>query len=192
MPTATCNLPPADWVALHARLLASHELRCLLKRNPVELARRLNLGVNALPGLNALDVEALEMQAQGLVEKRWHEVRKLLPQTAANLGSEGPAMFATYAEGHWPEGHRRHLLDAAAFGRHLGSTHSALLVESEVERIGFMAGGARCGLRFHLRLTNGNSFGPGLQILWRNPEIREFVWFLALGQRLNKRVHVAS
>ena len=66
-------------------------------------------------GLARLDPVGLTHQAETLLQKRWHEVTKLLPSTIAELGSEAEELFRYLALKSWPEGHRRHALDAADF-----------------------------------------------------------------------------
>jgi hypothetical protein len=154
---------PSDAATVLGRLLADPAARAMLRRDPLLAAGALD----ADPALlESLDLDGLEEQARGLVEKRFHEVAKLLPWTVAGLGPEAPAVFARHAAAFWPEGHRRHALDAESFARFLES-RSLPLCRSEVNRLRFGMGGSRFGIRWVSdALVEGRS-RRALQILYR-------------------------
>jgi hypothetical protein len=178
----TINLRPADWVTLHARLLASRELRRLLRQDQAGLARWLDWPPNELQTFARLNPDDLDRQARGLVEKRWHEVRRLIPRTVRRLGPEGKQLFEIYADTHWPEGHRRHLLDARMFLEQLRQNDNQLPDAAEAARIRFSANACPLAIHFHKRLGCGVRSGPGIQVLWRRGGVHERGIFLVLPQ----------
>jgi hypothetical protein len=173
------NLSPAEWVQLHARLLASREMRSLLRHDRVELARRLHLRASETDAIASLDPDGIDRQARGLVDKRWQETAKLMPRTVRRLGSEGKSIFEIYADTYWPEGHRRHLLDASAFLDYMRRCGNLPADAEECARIHFFAGSARLAIRFHKRLGHGSQSGPGVQFLWRRGRVFERFLYLA-------------
>jgi hypothetical protein len=102
-----------------ALLLASTRRRALLRSDPAALQAEVGCSESTLNWLAGLDPGELQAQAAGLVGKRRSEVCRLLPRTTAALGADAELLFAQYAEGRWPEGHRRHLDDAAGFCEYL-------------------------------------------------------------------------
>lgn len=69
--------------------------------------------------LLALNHEDLAQQADGLISKRFYEVRQFIPMTLKALPMRGRKLFFKFADDYWPEGHQRHLLDALGFARFL-------------------------------------------------------------------------
>jgi len=126
----------ADLTIALGRLLSDAALRETLRRDP-EAASAL-LGINA-ETLRELDPDGLEQQARGLIDKRFHEVAKRLPRTFAGLDVRSPGVFREYASGVWPEGHDRHLQDAAAFGAFL-ERRGLPVCRSELNRVRFACG----------------------------------------------------
>ncbi|GAC1450844.1 MAG: hypothetical protein PVSMB8_10120 [Vulcanimicrobiaceae bacterium] len=89
--------------------------------------------------LAALEPRYVEYVARSLVEKRLHEVRRLLPHAAREPGFA--ARFRTFARDHACGGAGRHRADALAFARVLETTSS----QARVDRLDLQA---RCGGRF--------------------------------------------
>lgn len=98
-----------------ATLLSDRDLREQFRNSPQAIAEHLGLAGAELELVARLDPAGLEQQAETLLNKRWHEVQKLLPMTLSSLGSEAAELYRFYAQQQWPQGHRRHLLDAAGF-----------------------------------------------------------------------------
>jgi hypothetical protein len=65
--------------------------------------------------LAALNPDALQAQADTLLNKRLHELNNLLPRTIGMLGPEGRSYILRFASDYWPTGHLRHLEDAWRF-----------------------------------------------------------------------------
>jgi hypothetical protein len=150
-----------------ARLLVDEELR----RDPVAAAERLGI-----PELARLDPAQLEAQARTLLRKRFHEVRKLVPQTIANLGPQAACRFEEFAHGFWPTGHRRHLQDALRFCEALGSQAN----RAETHRVRFALGPGRMALYVVSDLLLLGRRRRALQILFRGRRIREWAVFFRL------------
>ena len=96
-------------------MLQDPGLRAAFRSDPRETAGRLGLAAHDLDAFLDLNADQLDRQAFALVAKRWHEVVRLAPNTVGNLGDEGPQLFRFHAQSYWPDGHRRHLLDARRF-----------------------------------------------------------------------------
>ncbi len=148
-------MPSPKFATVLARLLAHPELRAAFRRDPAAIAGE----------FASLDPEALDRQAELLVEKRRHEVSKLLPRTFQALGPSVKSTFAAHASRFWPEGHRRHLADAVAFGRFLRG-HPALR-RSEWNRVRFELEGGRWALRLVPDARVRGRERAALQVLWR-------------------------
>lgn len=108
----------ADVVSALAHLLSDQVLRERFIAEPRHVAMKLGLQGRDLEVVCKLDALDLERQATTLLKKRWHEVSKLIPRTIAGL-EDGYSVFKYYAREHWPEGHRKHVEDAAGFLRFL-------------------------------------------------------------------------
>ena len=108
-----------DWVTAQTMLLTDRGLRDSFRLHPETVARELKVGRSEVKWFVLLNPDQLEAQAHTLLQKRFHEVGKLLPGTFAALAEEAWGLFADYSTTYWPEGHRRHLLDAAQFAQHL-------------------------------------------------------------------------
>lgn len=96
-------------------LLAKPRLRKTLAEDPTALQEELQLDGMTLAFLRGLDSKSLESQADCLVNKRFYEVRRIIPRTVKSLGKNDRGAFRTYAVENWPVSHKRHLLDAEAF-----------------------------------------------------------------------------
>src|SRR5579863_4742358 len=107
---------PVDLTTALGRLLADPALRAELRRDPETVARTLDADVGAL---RDLEVGDLDEQARTLIEKRFGEVSRRSPLTVSLLGARARALFWEHAISFWPEGHRRHSEDAAAFVHYL-------------------------------------------------------------------------
>jgi hypothetical protein len=166
---------PADAVTVLGRLLADSALRAELRRDPEALARTLD----ADPAeLRALDPAGLEAQAETLLEKRFHEAGKLLPATMAGLGELAKPLFREHAEGIWPQGHRRHAEDAAAFGRFL-EERKLPRCRSELKRLCFTLGPENWSISFVPDAWAGGRRRAALQILCRRPSgVRSLALYL--------------
>jgi hypothetical protein len=85
------------------------------KDQPTNAATMINLDADYVAMFIQLDVSQIEDQAATLLNKRWNEVRSLIPKTVQHLDEEGRDLFMFYANQNWPEGHLRHPLDAYQF-----------------------------------------------------------------------------
>jgi len=166
----------ADLTTALGALLADRSLREALRRDRSEAARRLQVSEADLGGI---DPEVLELQAEALIEKRRHEVSKRLPRTMTLLGDRASGLFREYAEGFWPEGHRRHGVDAARFGGILAE-RGLPLCQSEWNRERFHAGTAPLSIRYARDAWAGGRPRPSLELFVRvGGTVRS--WALYLG-----------
>ncbi len=156
-----------DLTTALTRLLSDRGLRQAYQRDPEGVARTLSVDKCALAPFVALDPDALETQAQLLVNKRFFEAQRIIPQTFALLGTEARTFFWAYAETQWPEGHTRHMQDAVAFYRYLLPLVRSKVNRSELNRLRFVLEGKQ--IRIHLLdLTIQGWQKSALQILYRN------------------------
>ena len=96
-------------------LLSSHAERQLFVDNPALFQAKHDLMQADLHTLKQMDMIEVERQARELVVKRQREVTKLMPKTLRSQQEK----FRAFAETQWPQGHKRHVLDAEAFIRYL-------------------------------------------------------------------------
>ena len=162
---------PADLTTVLGRLLSDPHLRAEWRRDPEAAAR----GLDVDPA--AIDVDGLEHQAETLVEKRFHEVAKLLPRTMAALGGDAARLFREHAARFWHEGHRRHGEDASAFGRWLADRrlpHSP----AELHRLRFLLAGRRFSAAFVPDAWVGGRSRRALHVLYRRRDaVRSFALY---------------
>lgn len=172
-------------IEAQTRLLSDRKLRERFAKVPAVVARALGVVESEVAALCGLNVEQLNHQAQVLVSKRMHEVRKLLPSTCGNLGAEFEPVFLRYAETNWPKGHRRHLIDAVGFLESLGAGSPPAVCAVEKFRLRFLASGRRFGIA---RNCSRNALIM-LTVFWRwRGEPRE--WTLSFGERREKAIEV--
>ena len=124
-----------DLVTAIGKLLSDRELRAQFARDPADAAQQFGLSAHDARSLAAVELADLERQAEGLIAKRLHEVRKLLPETMQSLGDEGAELFRYYALTIWPTGHRRHALDADGFLRFLAQNKIAQAPANERKQV---------------------------------------------------------
>ena len=147
-----------------ARLLSDRTLRSAFAADPARVAAGFSLPEADTRLLSAMDVIALEQQAQALLDKRAGEVRRLVPRTWARLGPGAAGRFDDNASAYWPAGHLRHPQDALAFLRFLsrhGLPHDRvehLRLEARLSRRRHRLGIVREGVRWKL---------PALYVTWR-------------------------
>ncbi|MAQ90284.1 MAG: hypothetical protein CMM03_10550 [Rhodopirellula sp.] len=103
---------------LFEMLLANSVCRTELKKNRDDFTRKHRLEQDAISFLNQLDLEELETQATALINKRYSETLSHIPNTARANG-DLKQEFAQFAVDYWPNGHKRHRLDAIQFLCHL-------------------------------------------------------------------------
>lgn len=108
-------MAPIDFTSAFARLLCDAALREAFARDPVETSARLGVDEPGRSSFLALNPADLEAQANALLEKRFHEVSRLIPDTMTRLGSGARERFGAFAKISWPTGHQRHLIDALRF-----------------------------------------------------------------------------
>jgi hypothetical protein len=158
-------------------LLSDRNLRETLRRNSGQAARQLQVPES---DLRALDPEALEIQAESLIEKRRNEVAKRLPRTMALLGHRASGLFRDYAGDSWPEGHRRHLLDAARFGSFL-TDRKLPLCRSEWNRVRFTAGTSLFSIAFAHDVRIGCRSRGAVEVFYRfRGTVRSCAFYLGL------------
>ena len=126
-----------DFTTALARLLSDPVVREAYATDRRRTARRLSVRDADLDAFVSLDVADLMEQAEGLLRKRFHEAKRLLPSTLAQLGPQARAHFHAYATARWPEGHRRHLDDAESFCRYLTERGVSGVCPAEWNRMRF-------------------------------------------------------
>lgn len=104
-----------DLTTAIGQLLSDASLRDEFRNCPNSVADQIDLRSDHVAMFVELDIEQIENQAATLLSKRWNEVRQLIPATVSDLGDEAKDLFMFYANQNWPEGHRRHPLDAFQF-----------------------------------------------------------------------------
>ena len=106
---------PTGLVDAIAQVLSSVELREQFELSPEVVADQLAVATEDRQAFVELDAEQLKRQSNTLLNKRWHEVRRLVPLTIELLDEQAGDVFRFYATNDWPIGHRRHPADAFRF-----------------------------------------------------------------------------
>ena len=118
-----------------AKLLSSHDLRSQFEQAPALVAQQIGISSEDFEAFVALSPDQLDRQANTLLNKRWHEVRRLVPLTIDSLGREAVEVFRFYATNDWPIGHRRHPVDAFRFLQFLMANRIAEPNKMELKRM---------------------------------------------------------
>ena len=130
-------MKPHGFVDIFARLLSDAELRRRFISDRTSTLTEFGLDETDAQLLCRISDDQLEQQARGLLLKRQSEVADKIPQTWKRLGQDARQLFQTYAQqSPWPEGHRKHLLDAVAFCRFLKRQRDLLQVGQPVSNQG--------------------------------------------------------
>ena len=172
---------PLDWVTAQTRLLVDPNLRAQFRSNPEQVARDLALSPVQSALFVRLSPAQLDSQARALIDKRYHETRKLLPRTAELMGKAMRPAFIEHALDYWPTGHQRHLHDACKFARSLQIERPEFVFLPEVNWLQHLASPARLRLRcVRFRSPDRKSFF-GVQTLIRFAgKPRQFLFGLAM------------
>ena len=163
-----------------AHLLSEAALREAYRQDRWQAARRLSIRKSDLGAFLAIDPVALEKQAQALLNKRFHEVSRLLPETFSRLGQETRGFFATYAKTLWPRGYTRHLQDAYAFCQYLHDQGVRGVSRAEFNRLAFILDRRRLAVHLVSDLRAKGRLRRALQILYRGRDRcpRQFALYL--------------
>lgn len=96
------------------------------------------------------------------------------------LGAWAPGLFRDYADRSWPEGHRRHVRDAADFGGFL-ATRQRPLCRSEWNRARFSAGTSALWVGYARDVWIGGRARGALELFlrWRG-SVRSVAIYLGL------------
>lgn len=124
-----------DFVTALARLLSNATLRAKFIVAPNSVADELNVASLDRSAFVALDPSELEEQATVMINKRWHEVERLIPKTVEGLGTSAQDMFRFFANQDWPTGHRRHPEDALRFIQFIEANKLAKPNQKELARL---------------------------------------------------------
>jgi len=174
------HLSDSDLTTALARLLSDPDLRAAFRQDRKQAAAQLALHSVDLDTFLGLDEAAIDEQALGLLDKRFHEVSRLIPQTMRGIGDRCRPIFRNYASRHWPTGHRRHLIDAIEFCRHLRERGPWTVFRSEVNWLRFVVYQRRLSIHFVPNIMINGKPRRGVQILYRNRFGRACQLFLFL------------
>ena len=171
---------PLDGTTVLGRLLSDRVLRQDFGRNPTAVLDVLGVRTIDRAVLLRLDAHDLEVQADGLIDKRLHAVVSLLPHLKASLGEQVRATFEEYADScQWPTGLRRYERDSAAFAAYVAGRKPGMVNQAELNRVRFLAEGRRW--RLHLTTDALAGRWPALQWLFRRRgEPRQYLVYLGL------------
>jgi hypothetical protein len=170
-----------DFVTVMGRLLCDPSARQRFVADRQRYLSELELDSAAREALLSVDTTALERQAAVLLNKRRHEVRKLLPETMARLGNRATAVFDDFASSNWPTSHRRHVEDAVAFGDHLARRQPHAVARAEINRLAFLLSRRRFAVAWLTDYAIYSRHHFALQLLIRKqsrPVPVEHIWFL--------------
>ena len=108
------------------RLYTDSEFRESFFADPFSSMVTYNLTANDLEHLKQLSQQHVSSFAESLVQKRLHEVKRLLPLTSKLLAEECKPLFLKFAQQYVPGGIKKHHQDACAFAQWLPSAWSEL------------------------------------------------------------------
>jgi hypothetical protein len=129
-----------DAVRAMGLLLRDRELRLRFENDRKAIIKELNIAPGQRSYVFGLDLRQLDAQAESLIRKRRAEVAHLVPKTWFRLGSEAHLQFRQYVDhSPWPEGHRRHLVDASMFCQFLRNNTASEYLRSEHHWVSFLA-----------------------------------------------------
>jgi len=163
------------------RLLSDAEFRLQFFGDRAQAIQRLGVDDATATLLMRLDRSAIERQAKSLISKRCHQVRKSLPITAEKLASDFDQLFQAFAETFWPTGHRRHIIDAVHFCRHLRLLRPECVCSQEHRALEFVLSGRRIAVRLFNGAEINNRRRCGVQLQLKLPSQAmpvEYVWSL--------------
>ena len=120
---------------LLADVLANPTIRKELVGNPQNLFERYELSVGQKQSLLSIVPEEIQQQAITLIDKRWHEINKLIPKTISFNPTEIQELFRFFATKFWPTGYRRHQIDAMKFIAFLEDNSIAVADPTEKKRL---------------------------------------------------------
>ena len=164
-----------------AKLLSDPRWLEAYKSDRRNTARQLDLADSDLNAFLSLNENLLTQQAASLLNKRFHEVSQIACFTVRMLGQRARALFTEFAPSSWPEGHRRHLADAAEFCRYLKRTRQDFC-RAELNYLEFLLSKRRLSVRLVRDFYVHNRPRFAVQVLYRkNSEPRQFVWFSRYG-----------
>jgi hypothetical protein len=166
-----------------ARLLADTELWRAFVGDPDRVANQLPIRDADRDAFLSLNVEELERQAKTLVDKRLHEVGRIIPRSMQRLGCRASSEFYRYANQNWPTGHKRQFDDALAFSDFLitsGNRHNVCHSERNWLRFGISQ--RRFALHLVSDLLVGKKQRRAIQFLYRHNDgtPRQFAIYLSL------------
>jgi hypothetical protein len=124
-----------DLTTALGRLLSDVALRSAYLRDRAGTARTMEIRECDIAQFLSLSGDELERQALALVQKRFHEVARLLPRTFNQLGKKAEHLFHEYSTAYWPRGHHRHFEDAVQFRDFLRTNGHRGLNQAEYNEI---------------------------------------------------------
>lgn len=166
-----------DAVSVLGRLLKDRMLRMRFADDRKSVIHELGITESDTGFFHGLDLRQLDSQADSLIRKRAAEVARLIPSTWACLGSghEIPSEFRQYVnEADWPEGHRRHLIDATQFCQFLHERSAAEYLASEHHWVAFQAGNQRFSFRLLKDICVSGEKRWGAQFCFRRNAVARF------------------
>jgi hypothetical protein len=169
-----------DLTTALGRLLTDAALRSEFFQNRTATLERFDLDQAAAGVLQQIDESTFERQAQALIYKRFHEVMKMLPMTIRLLGEDAARRFREYAGQFWPDGHRRHLIDAVEFCRYLRDQKRGTVCRSEQNMVEFRLSKRRFEIHLVTDYYVHDKRRLAIQVLTRSKEgiPGQHVWYL--------------
>lgn len=162
------------------KLLACKDLRKSFSQDPEALADEIGINEDERQYFIDIDISQLETQAKTLALKRFHEVRKLLPETTCRLGDKAYEYFRVYSEQYWPDSNNRHILDAHSFIKYL--KHIKVFVcKDEYNRLIFASKHKKLSVHFLTRVRIRGQLRSAIQVICKISSKRyEWCLYLAL------------
>lgn len=123
-------------------------LRLAFKANPTACAELIGIRPGDMASFTRISPISLEAHAGALIRKREFEVGRIIPLTKTGMGDRFGDRFREYAGSFWPNGHRRHVLDAFRFCEYSNANGEAGLNRTEFLTLLAQFGNRRFSLHF--------------------------------------------
>ena len=104
-----------SFTSVFAKLLSSSAYRSSFDQDPFRFIRQFDLSHEDAQSLLALNSRQLDLQARSLLRKRFFELKHYIPHSLEGDQKKLMGWFFEHGESFWPEGPKRHFIDAQEF-----------------------------------------------------------------------------
>jgi hypothetical protein len=161
---------PDSFTSVFAKLLSSSVSRSSFHQNPSGFVRQFELSAEDAQSLLLLDRKQLDHQAKSLLKKRYFELKHYIPRTLEGDQKKIMGWFFEYGESFWPEGPRKHLIDAQKFLGDLNARKWPQVNRFERLWVNFMLDGKRIKVGFCSDFHIQKNPWWGFYMMWKRSD----------------------